>query len=164
MKGIKMKTLTITIIALVVVFIAGCLAENWWPCNRDPFAVKYGGGDPNKISFINSNMANARIDGTNIEKTHLQCQLEYKMKLDLDNGQYNLTSAINKANIADAQKSFNTIIGTLEQPGWGLATVLGLLGITGTALYKNATMYSEQEHQTALNAAQANNVTAPPAA
>lgn len=144
------KTISVIVIMMVVLILAGCIAENYWPANIDPLGKKYVGEDPNKIGFLPigksaSNLAEARILRNKIEQRHYKTQFELEMEIKADNADYKLTAQTSDYNIKSSEASFNEIFGSFSQPGWLGAGLVSLLTFYTTKLYKDATMYSEQE-------------------
>lgn len=150
------KIIITAIVTLAIIILTGCIADNFWPTNVDRLGTAYVGGEPNKISMLPigphaSNLANARELRDNIELTHSEKQLQYQMYLDVDNSKYGIVSQRATANVREGEQSYNEVIGTLASPGWGLGILLALGAGVGMKFYDKGTMYSETEHQTALN-------------
>lgn len=146
MKGLKMKWLDKVIgILLVALFLGGCVLNSFWPASINPMAKQYI-GDSNGISPLPigknaSNLANAKILRDQVEKKHVETQQELLMKMNVDNSVYNIIMAAINLSIKRAEESFNTLIGSFQQPGWLGAIALSWL----MKLWKDSTLYSQTE-------------------
>ena len=148
------KIILSLIFVFSIVLATGCqFAYDFWPADISPLAVKYVGKDPNSINLLNSNIHTARNLRNEIIDTYTGEQLRLDYLANLNKEKYQQVIGLVDLSIKQAEQDRMTTIGTLQQPGWLLTTLLTLLPagayITGwRTLWPSH--YTEEEVQTAI--------------
>jgi len=148
------KTLIAIFVASLLIF-SGCqVLSNLWPTPVSDQALRYIGTEPNSVCFYKKNLGFA----TNVKQTALDLYISTEEELlyrsNLNKERYRIAMAYLDLSIQQAKSEQTSMIGTLNQPGWLLSSLIALLPV-GTYLAGYNTQrpqdYSESEMQAKIS-------------
>ena len=145
------KIILSAIIIMSVVLVTGCqFAYDFWPAEISPLAVKYAGRDANSICWYEKNLHTANELKSQVIDVYIGESLKLEYLANLNKEKYQQVLGLLDVSIRQAESDRQTMIGTIEQPGWLLAGLLTLLPVGSyvagwRTLWPNH--YTEQEVQ-----------------
>jgi len=155
-----MKKFGIGIIVLLsIIVFSGCVEQFWLADQASLTAVKYAGKDPNDFKPPITTIGNLEKLKIAVAETHIEKQIRLRAQLDTDDGLYSLTADEVGNKIQNAKQQYQTVIGTLEQPGVAWTALTALLTTGSTAAVLRKIWYTEAEHQAEIAKAKAENTT-----
>jgi hypothetical protein len=111
-------------------FAAGCqFLYDFWPAEISPLAVKYAGRDANSIAWYEKNLHTANELKSEVIDVYIGESLKIEYQANLNKEKYQQVLGLLDVSIKQAEADRQTLIGTIEQPGWLLAGLLTLLPV-----------------------------------
>ena len=147
----NMKIILSAIIVFSVLLITGCqFLYDYWPAEISPLALKYAGRDANSICWYEKNLHTANELKSEVIDVYIGESLKLEYLANLNQEKYQQVLGLLDVSIKQAQSDRQSMIGTIEQPGWLLAGLLTLLPVGSyiagwRTLWPNH--YTEQEVQ-----------------
>ncbi|HBG27498.1 MAG: hypothetical protein A2Y10_02895 [Planctomycetes bacterium GWF2_41_51] len=145
------KIILSAIIVMSVVLVTGCqFAYDFWPAEISPLALKYAGRDVNSICWYEKNLHTANELKSEVIDVYIGESLKLEYLANLNKEKYQQVLGLLDVSIKQAQSDRQSMIGTIQQPGWLLAGLLTLLPVGSyiagwRTLWPNH--YTEQEVQ-----------------
>ena len=115
------------VVALVLLAVSGCsvLMDNW-PVRKSRIAREYIGQDPNGCSV--TTLAVEKEVRSRVVQKHILTQLELKHLISVDKAEHDAAMEVdNNITIAEAERE--SMIGTIDKPGWLLGALISVTGI-----------------------------------
>lgn len=144
----------ITLIVVLLVSIVGCsYVYDLWPVRIPSDTTTYLKIDPNSIGWPSIAKLRELREKTITQNIFFQSNLAYQM--DLDKKLYD--RAIDQANfnISQAEQERQTIVGTIQNPGWLLSFLLPTMGAVAARGVSRLQWYTEAELQQKITEATA---------
>jgi hypothetical protein len=115
------------VVAFIVLFMSGCSAlNNLWPIEKSKMARDYIGVDPN--GFPITTIAKEKQIRSEVIHKHIITQLGLKHAIAIDKADHDAAMEVD-GNIKVAEAERDSIVGTVERPGWLLTMLLGASGL-----------------------------------
>jgi len=145
------KVILSVIIVMAVVLASGCqFIYDYWPVEISPLATRYAGRDANSLKWYEKNLHTARELKNEVIDVYIGESLKLDYLANLNKEKYQQVIGLLDLSIKQAEQDRQTLIGTLDQPGWLLTGLLTLLPV-GSFVAGWRTLwpshYTEQEVQ-----------------
>lgn len=153
----KMNKSIVCVFVFSLLIFAGCqVVGNLWPTPISKQALRYAGYEPNAVAFYEKNIGFAEEVKQTALEHYIETEQELLYKSNLNKEKYQLAVKYLDLSIQTAKTERETMIGTLQNPGWLLSSLIALLPVgTYVAGYKTQRPedYTEAEMKTLLNEA-----------
>ncbi|MCE5341071.1 MAG: hypothetical protein LLF92_08090 [Planctomycetaceae bacterium] len=126
----SMKVILSLILVSSIMFAAGChFLYDFYPAQISPLAVKYAGRDANSIAWYEKNLHTAQEVRNEVIDVYTGEQLRLDYLANLNKEKYQQVLGVLDVSIKQAQADRQSMIGTIDQPGWLLTGLLTLLPV-----------------------------------
>ncbi|MEN6385237.1 MAG: hypothetical protein ABFD79_08550 [Phycisphaerales bacterium] len=148
----SIKVILSLIFVCSVMLVAGCqFIYDFWPTEISPLAAKYAGRDANSIAWYEKNLHTANELKNEVIGVYIDESLKLEYLANLNKEKYQQVLGILDVAIKQAQTDRQTIVGTLQEPGWLLAGLLTLLPV-GSYVAGWRTLWPNHYTQAEVNA------------
>jgi hypothetical protein len=126
----SMKVILSLVLVSSIMFAAGCqFLYDFYPAQISPLAVKYAGRDANSIAWYEKNLHTAREIRNEVVDVYIGEQLRLDYLANLNKEKYQQVLGVLDVSIKQAESDRQSMIGTIDQPGWLLTGLLTLLPV-----------------------------------